>query len=81
MIEYDLDAEHSILVRATNSAIEKDDFVRTAKVADPHIEAARGLAGFIIETPSFPGWKSLGAMVNQFRFVRDLTSALEESES
>jgi SpoIIAA-like len=71
MIEYNLDTEHSILLVQPKSAIEKDDFVRLAKAVDPHIEATGGLAGRIIETPSFPGWKNLGAMVNQFRFVRE----------
>ena len=71
MIEYNLDTEHSILHVQPKSAIEQDDFVKLAKAVDPHIEATGGLAGLIIETPSFPGWKSFGAMVNQFRFVRD----------
>lgn len=71
MIEYDLDTEHSILHVQPKSAIEQDDFVKIAKAVDPHIEATGGLAGLIIEAPAFPGWKSLGAMVNQFRFVRD----------
>ena len=72
MIEYDLDTEHSILHVQPKSAIENGDFVNIAKAVDPHIEATPGgLAGLIIETPSFPGWKSLGALVNQFRFVRD----------
>jgi SpoIIAA-like len=71
MIEYDLDIEHSILHVQPKSAIEQDDFVKLAKAVDPHIEATGGLSGLIIETPGFPGWRSLGAMVNQFRFVRD----------
>jgi hypothetical protein len=71
MIEYSLDTEPSILHVQPKSAIEKDDFVRLAKAVDSHLEATGGLAGLIIETPSFPGWKSFGAMVNQFRFVRD----------
>ena len=71
MIEYNLDTEHSILLVQPKSAIEKDDFVKLAKAVDPHIEATGGLAGLIVEAPSFPGWKSFGAMVNQFRFVRD----------
>jgi hypothetical protein len=71
MIEYDLDTEHSILHVRPKSALEKDDFVKLAKAVDPHIEATSGLAGLIIEAPSFPGWESLGAMVNHFRFVRD----------
>jgi hypothetical protein len=71
MIEYNLDTEHSILLVQPKSAIEPDDFVKIAKAVDPHIEATGGLAGLIIETPGFPGWKNFGAMVNQFRFVRD----------
>ena len=71
MIEYNLDTEHSILHVQPKSAIEQDDFGKLAKAVDPHIEATGGLAGLIIEAPSFPGWKSFGAMVNQFRFVRD----------
>ena len=57
MIEYDLDTEHSILHVQPKSAIEQDDFVKLAKAVDPHIEATGGLAGLIIETPGFPGWR------------------------
>jgi hypothetical protein len=71
MIEYDLDTEHSILHVRPKSAIEQNDFTKLAKAVDPHIEATGGLAGLIIEAPGFPGWESLGAMVNHFRFVRD----------
>jgi SpoIIAA-like len=71
MIEYDLDTEHSILHVQPKSAIEQDDFVKLAKAVDPHIETTGGLAGLIIEAPAFPGWESFGAMVNQFRFIRD----------
>ena len=55
MIEYNLDTEHSILHVQPKSAIQQDDFVKLAKAVDPHIEATGGLAGLIIETPSFPG--------------------------
>jgi hypothetical protein len=71
MIEYDLDTAHSILHVRPQSALEQDDFVRLASAVDPHIEAAGGLAGLIIEAPTFPGWESFGAMVTHFRFVRD----------
>lgn len=71
MIEYDLDTEHSILHVQPKPAIEQDDFVELAKAVDLHIEATGGLAGLIIEAPAFPGWESFGAMVNQFRFIRD----------
>ena len=71
MIEYNLDTEQSILHVQPKSAIEQDDFTKLAKAVDPHIEATGGLDGLIIEAPGFPGWDSLGAMVNHFRFVRD----------
>ena len=77
MIEYNLDTEHSILHVQPKSAIEKDDFVKLAKAVDPHIEATGGLSGLIIDTSGFPGWRSLGAMVNQFRFVRDHNKRLK----
>jgi hypothetical protein len=71
MIEYDLDAEHSILHVRPTSALDADDFVTLAKAVDPQIEAAGGLAGLIVDVAAFPGWDSLGAMVSHFRFVRD----------
>lgn len=71
MIEYDLDTEHSILHVQPKSALEQDDFAKLAAAVDPHIEAAGDLAGLIIEAPKFPGWENFGAMLNQFRFIRD----------
>jgi SpoIIAA-like len=71
MIEYDLDTEHSILDVRPKSPLEQDDFVTLAKAVDPHIEATGGLAGLIIDAPSFPGWENFGAMVDHLRFVRD----------
>ena len=71
MIDFSLDAAHSILHVRPKSALAAEDFVALAAAADPHIEATGGLAGLIIETPAFPGWDSLGAVVAHFRFVRD----------
>ncbi len=75
MIEYNLDAEHSILHVQPKSAIEQDDFVKLAKAVDPHIEATGGLAGLIIEAPAFPGWESFGAMSTSFALFEITTSA------
>jgi hypothetical protein len=71
MIECSLDAGKSIVYVRPKSALEEDDFVKLARVVDPHIEATGGLAGLIIELAAFPGWESLGAMAAHFRFVRD----------
>ena len=71
MIEHRLDAEQGILYLRPKSALEQEDFVQLASTVDPYIERTGDLAGLIIETPAFPGWDSLGAMVAHFRFVRD----------
>ena len=69
MIELTLDCDNAILYLRPKSALEKDDFVRLAQTADPFIEKNGALAGFIIETPSFPGWKNIAGMAAHFRFV------------
>ncbi|MCP5242690.1 MAG: STAS/SEC14 domain-containing protein [Burkholderiales bacterium] len=71
MIEYTFDTEHAILYVQPKSSLEENDFVQLAKTVDPFIEKNGDLAGIIIQTPTFPGWKSLGAMAKHFRFVRD----------
>jgi SpoIIAA-like len=71
MIEYALDTVHSILTVRPKSSLEQSDFAELAAAADPYIEEAGGLAGLIIDAPTFPGWESLGAMAAHFRFVRD----------
>lgn len=71
MVEHELDTAHSILYVRPKSAFAAEDFTQLANTVDPHIEATGGLAGIVIEVPSFPGWEGLGAMAAHFRFVRD----------
>jgi len=71
MIDYNLDAAHSILYMQPTSALAAEDFIKIAEAVDPHIEATGGLAGVIIEVPTFTGWESFGALVAHFRLIRD----------
>src|SRR5262245_24812033 len=71
MVEHELDTAHSILYVRPKNALAAEDFAKIAGTVDPHIEATGGLAGIVIETRSFPGGESLGAMAAHFRFVRD----------
>jgi hypothetical protein len=71
MIEHTLDTANSILYVRPKSSLEQADFEQLAKTVDPYIAQTGDLGGLIIETPAFPGWESLGAMVAHFRFVRD----------
>jgi hypothetical protein len=71
MIDHTLDTTRGILLVQVKDSLREGDFVELAKTVDPYIEQTGDLAGIIIETPSFPGWESLGAMAAHFRFVRD----------
>lgn len=71
MIDYELDAEHSILWLRPRSALEAGDFAQLAAAVDPHIETAGGLAGLVVEAPAFPGWDSFAALAAHLRFVRE----------
>jgi hypothetical protein len=71
MIEHDFDTQTGVLHIRPKSSLEKADFEKLAATVDPFIAKAGDLAGIIIETPSFPGWESIGAMTAHFRFVRD----------
>ena len=71
MLDFSVDAQHSIVHLRPKAALTKEDFAVLAKAVDPHIEAKGGLAGIIVEIAQFPGWESLGAMAAHFRFVRD----------
>lgn len=71
MIRHTLDTVHGILFVQVMDVLEEGDFTALANAADPYIEQVGNLAGIIIETPSFPGWESLGAMAAHFRFVRN----------
>jgi len=71
MVEHSLDESQSIFVVRPKAALTADDFAKLAGIVDPYIQASGGLAGIIIETQSFPGWESLGALASHFRFIRD----------
>lgn len=71
MIEHTLDTADAILCLRPTAPLEEVDFAQLTNEVDPFIEEKGGLAGLIIDAPTFPGWESLGAMAAHFRFVRD----------
>jgi hypothetical protein len=70
VIDYRLDPGASILFARLKGPLAAEDFERLAGVVDPHIEATGRLAGIVLETESFPGWESFGALASHIRFVR-----------
>lgn len=71
MLDIDLDATNSILLVRPEGPFDKEDFAQLAEVADPQIEAAGQLNGFIVDARSFPGWDSFGTFISHIKFIRD----------
>ena len=71
MLNVTLDKINSIVTLEPEGILKKDDFDAAVKIIDPYIEENGKLNGLIIETESFPGWKSFSAMLSHLRFVKD----------
>lgn len=71
MLEHALESDDGILYLHPQAALAQQDFARLAATVDPYIHAHGQLTGILVETTSFPGWDSLGAMATHLRFVRE----------
>jgi hypothetical protein len=71
MIKYGLDRNRGILTVSPVEALEAGDFQAIARMVDPYITEAGALTGLLIDAPSFPGWKSFGALLEHLKFVKD----------
>ena len=71
MLDIELDRESGLAVLRPEGALTVADFDSVAGTIDLYLEERGELAGLIILTKEFPGWKSFGAMLKHFRFVRD----------
>ncbi len=71
MIHFELLRDRNILVIIPDGPLEKADFERLARAVDPFIASKGKLAGVMIYTRSFPGWRSFGAFVSHLKFVID----------
>ncbi|MDX1804197.1 MAG: STAS/SEC14 domain-containing protein [Alcanivorax sp.] len=68
-VEYDDVTNVATLV--PDGRLSKEDFTDASSQLDPVIEEKGKLAGLVICSQSFPGWESLGAMIQHLRFVHD----------
>ncbi|MDH3977184.1 MAG: STAS/SEC14 domain-containing protein [Gammaproteobacteria bacterium] len=71
MLHIKLDAEHGIAVFSPEGALSEADFEAAAGIIDPYLEEHDKLAGLIIETKTFPGWESFGALVGHLKFIKN----------
>jgi len=71
MLDIELDREAGMAILRPEGALSERDFDTVANVIDPYLEERGELRGLIIHTKEFPGWKSFGAMLKHFKFVKD----------
>ena len=69
MIKITLD--HNYCLIKPLGPLSSDDFDAIAQHIDPIIESGGRLDGLMIKTRSFPGWESLGDVIEHFRFVKN----------
>jgi hypothetical protein len=70
MIEFELLRDKGILLVRPSGPLSADDFRKIAVTVDPYIAEKGKLNGVLVEAPSFPGWDSIVALIEHFRFVR-----------
>ena len=71
MIEFELLRDAGVLIVAPKEALTAEDFRAISSTVDPYISESGKLTGLLLEAPSFPGWDSLGAVIEHMSFVRD----------
>jgi hypothetical protein len=71
MIEFELLRDAGVLIVAPKEALTAEDFRAISSTVDPYISKNGKLTGLLLEAPSFPGWDSLGAVIEHMSFVRD----------
>jgi hypothetical protein len=71
MLDVELDRVSGLAVVRPEGALSQSDFETIGNVIDPYLEEHGELNGLIIDTKEFPGWKSFGAMLKHFKFVKD----------
>ena len=71
MIEFELLRDAGVLIVAPKGALTAEYFRAVSRTVDSYISENGKLTGLLLEAPSFPGWDSLGAVIEHMRFVRD----------
>jgi hypothetical protein len=69
---------HNYCLIEPQGPLTKEDFAAIASQVDPIIECQGQLDGLIIKTRTFPGWESLGDVIEHFRFVRNHHHAIDK---
>ena len=69
MIRFELLRDAGVLVLEPKSTLSAEDFHEVSRTIDPYIREKGKLTGLLIEAASFPGWDSLGTIIEHLKFV------------
>jgi hypothetical protein len=70
-------SQHHYCLLEPLGPLTSDDFKAIAQHIDPIIEGGGRLHGLMIKTRSFPGWESLGDVIEHIRFVKNHHRAID----
>lgn len=71
MLSITFDESHSIVTLEPDDVLTVDDFNSARRIIDEHLALKGELKGIIIQTESFPGWRSFQAFLAHLKFVRE----------
>jgi hypothetical protein len=80
MVEFELLREAGVLIVAPKEALTAEDFRAISRTVDPYISENGKLTGLLLEAASFPGWDSLGAVIEHMSDSTILTWAPKIAE-
>ncbi len=77
-LKIEVDEDQNIVLFEPTDALSQDDFEAVQKVVDEVIAKRGALKGLIIRMESFPGWKSLAALIDHLEFVKNHHEKIEK---
>ena len=70
MLRVEAMRDHNVLVIIPDGPLESADFKFLVKEISPILASKGKLAGVIVRTESFPGWRNVGATACHLNFIR-----------
>ncbi|WP_018969132.1 STAS/SEC14 domain-containing protein [Rubritalea marina] len=71
MLKHHFHYQQSLLIVEPSGPLSQDDFVQLAQIVDTSIENGHSLQDLMIIAEEFPGWETLSAMIQHFKFIKD----------
>jgi hypothetical protein len=70
-LEVKMIPDKGVMLLDIKHALTPANFEYVASIADPWIEQHGKLNGLVLHATEFPGWKSLGGLIQHFKFIKE----------